>query len=71
MIFACMGVATEKDAEIDHDRNLVQLLEKCAKQDLWLSAKNLQFKSPSVTFMGQKLSHKGAEPGHQKNASSN
>ena len=62
---------TKKDADIDHDRNLVQLLEKCAEHDRRLSAKNLQFKSPSVTFMGQKLTHKGAEPGHQKNASSN
>ena len=62
---------TKEDADIDHDRNLVQLLEKCAEHDLRLSTKNFQFKSPSVTFMGQKLTHKGAEPGHQKNASSN
>ena len=51
---------TKEDADIDHDRNLVQLLEKFSEHDL--SAKNLQFKSPSVTFIGQKLTHKGAEP---------
>ena len=50
------------DTDIDHDRNLVQLLEKCAEHDLRLSVKNLQFKSTSVTFMGRKLTHKGAEP---------
>ena len=53
---------TKEDADVYHDRNLVQLMEKCAEHDLRLSAKNFQFKSPSVTFMGQKLTHKGAEP---------
>ena len=53
---------TKEDTDIDHDRNLVQLLEKWAEHDLRLSAKNFQFKSLSVTFMGRKLTHKGAEP---------
>ena len=53
---------TKEDTDIDHDRNLVQLLEKWAEHDLRLSAKNFQFKSLSVTFMGQKPTHKGAEP---------
>ena len=53
---------TKEDADIDHHRNLAQLLEKCAEHNLWLSAKKLQFKSPSVTFMGHKLTPKGVEP---------
>ena len=57
---------TKKDADIDHDRNLVQLLEKCAEHDLRLSAKNLQFKSPSVTFMGKSLPIKGRSPAIRK-----
>ena len=57
---------SKEDADIDHDRNLVQLLEKCAEHDLRYSAKKLQFKSPSVTFMGHKLTHKGVEPNPAK-----
>ena len=49
---------TKEDADIDHHRNLVQ----CAGHDLRLSAKKLQFKCPSVTFMRNKLTHKGLEP---------
>ena len=51
---------TKEDADIDHDRNLVQLLEKCAEHDLRLSVKKLLFKSPSVTFMGHKLTHRSS-----------
>ena len=49
-IFGC-GDTTE-DANEDHDRNLVRLLDKCSDYDLHLSAKKLQFKATSVTFMG-------------------
>ena len=31
---------TKKDADIDHDRNLVQLLERCAEHDLQFREKN-------------------------------
>ena len=62
MIFVYGCGNTKEDVDIDHDRILVQLLEKCAKHDQRLSAKNLLFKCPSVTFMGQKVTHKGAEP---------
>ena len=47
---------------MDHDKNLMSLFEKSSKYDLRLSAKNFQFKSPSVTFMGHKLTDKGVEP---------
>ena len=53
---------TKEEADIDHDRNLTNLLEKCSNYDLQLSAKKLQFKSPSVTFMGHKLTDNGVEP---------
>ena len=47
---------------MDHDRNLVRLLDKCSDHDLHLSAKKLQFKATSVTFMGHRLTDKGLEP---------
>ena len=31
---------TKEDADIDHDRNLVQLLERCAEHDLQFREKN-------------------------------
>ena len=57
---------TKEEADIDHDRNLMSLLEKCSTHDLRLSVKKLQFKSPSVTFMGHKPTDKGVEPDPSK-----
>ena len=59
-VFGCGN--SKEEADLDHDKNLTSLLEKCSKQDLRLSAKKLQFKSPSVTFMGHRLTDKGVEP---------
>ena len=53
---------TKEEADIDHDRNLMQLLDKCSEYDQRLSAKKLKFKSSSVTFMGHQLTDKGVEP---------
>ena len=46
-IFGCGD--TIEDANVDHGRNLVCLLDKCSDYDLHLSAKKLQFKATSVT----------------------
>ena len=59
-IFGCGD--TIEDASVDHDRNLVCILDKCSDHDLHLSAKKLQFKATSVTFMGHRLTDKGLEP---------
>ena len=53
---------SKEEADRDHDKNVASLLEKCSKQDLRLSVKTLQFKSPSVTFIDHKLTNKGVEP---------
>ena len=60
----CVFRMWQGEADLDHDKNLTNLLEKCSKQDLRVSAKKkkIQFKSLSVTFVGHKLSGKGAEP---------
>ena len=57
---------TTEEADIDHDRNLTHVLEKCNKQDLRLSAKKMQFKSSSVSFMGHRLTNKGVQPDPSK-----
>ena len=59
-VFGCVN--SKEEAHLDLDKNLTSLLEKCSKQYLRLSAKEIQFKSPSVTFMGHKLRDKGVEP---------
>ena len=59
-VFGCGN--SKEEADLDHEKNLTSLLEKCSKQNLRLSAKKLQFKSASVTFMGHKLTDKGMEP---------
>ena len=62
-IFAYLGCGdTIEDANVDHVRNLVRLLHKCSDYDLHLSAKTLQSKETSVTFIGHKLTDKGVEP---------
>ena len=63
-VFGCGD--TKEEADIDHDRNLTNLLEKCSNYDLRLSAKKPQFKSPSVTFMGHILTDNGVEPNPAK-----
>ena len=58
-IFGC-GVTTE-EANEDHDRNLIALVNKRRDEDLRLSEKKMQFKLPSVTFMGHKLTDQGVK----------
>ena len=53
---------TIEDGSVDHDRNLVRLLDKCSDYDLHLSAKKLQFRATSVTFMRHRLTDEGLEP---------
>ena len=57
---------TKEEADIDYDRNLTQLLEKCNEHNLRLSAKKMQFKTSSVSFMGHRLTNKGVQPDPSK-----
>ena len=54
---------TNEDADIDHHRNLAQLLEKCAEHDLWLSANKTSIQIPIYHIHGaQSLPIKGWSP---------
>ena len=59
-VFGCGN--SKEEADLDHDKTPTNLLEKCSKQDLRLSAKEIQFKSPFFTFVGHKLTDKRVEP---------
>ena len=63
-IFGCGD--TIEDPNVDHGRNLPCLLDKYSDYNLCLSAKKLQFKATSVTFMGHRLTDKGLEPDPSK-----
>ena len=59
-VFGCGN--SKEEADLDHDKTLTSLLEKCSKQDLRLSAKEIQLKSPFFTFVGHKLTDKRVKP---------
>ena len=43
---------SKEEADMDHDKDLTNLLEKSSKHDLRLSTKKFQFNSSFSTFMG-------------------
>ena len=59
-IFGCGD--TDEQASRDHDKNLIALLDLYNERDLRLSAKKIQFKATSVSFMGHILTDKGIAP---------
>ncbi|CAB4002062.1 Hypothetical predicted protein [Paramuricea clavata] len=63
-IFGCGD--TDEQASKDHDKNLIALLNRCSERDLRLSAKKIQFKATSVSFMGHILTDKGVAPDPSK-----
>ncbi|CAB4002182.1 Hypothetical predicted protein [Paramuricea clavata] len=54
-----------KQAEKDHDRRLIALMERCIQQNIKLNAGKLQFKLKEVKFMGNIITSEGmkADPG--------
>ena len=63
-VFGCGD--TEEKANEDHNKNLIMLLNRCRERDLRLSAKKMQFKSASGSFMGHILTDKGVAPDPSK-----
>ena len=57
---------TNEEANEDYDKNLITLLNRCRERDLRLSAKKIQFKSISVSFMGHILTNKDVAPDPSK-----
>ena len=57
---------TKEEADTDHDRNLTHLLEKYNEHDLRLPTRKNQFKSSSVSLMGQRLTSEEVKPDPSK-----
>ena len=59
-------IGTLKEAEGDHDRRLIALMERCVKKDIKLNPDKLQFKLHEVKFMGHIISDKGMKSDPEK-----
>ena len=54
------------EAERDHDRRFIALMERCHQKNIKLNEKKLQFKLKEVKFMGTIISDKGMKPDPDK-----
>lgn len=52
---------TYQEAEKDHDRRLVALMERCSKKNIKLNQSKLQFKLQQVKFMGNVITDRGMQ----------
>ena len=64
LIFGCDD--THKDAEADHDKAMLALLERARQKNLKLNKNDLKFKEKQVTYMGHILTEQGIKPDLQK-----
>ena len=54
--------ATEVEAEIDHDRNLLKLLQRCRERNIKLNSDKFKFKCKELKFIGHMLTSRGLQP---------
>lgn len=64
LVFGCGD--TLEEAQQDHDRNLIALLERCRERNLHLNAEKLQLRRPSTTFMGHEVTVDGLKADRRK-----
>ena len=57
---------TLAEAEIDHDRRLIALMERCEQKNIKLNPAKLRFKLQEVKFMGHIISNNGMKPDPDK-----
>ena len=57
---------TVEEAEKDHDRNLISLLERCRERNLHLNDDKIQLRRQSITFMGHELTTDGLKADKRK-----
>lgn len=57
---------TLQEAQADHDKNLLALLDRCREKDIRLSPDKLQLDRTRTTFMGHELTSSGVRPDRRK-----
>jgi len=58
--------ATIEKAQVDHNNNMIALLNRCRQRDLHLNPWKLQINWQSMTFMGYELTKDGLQPDQWK-----
>ena len=59
----CFGLGdTWDEAEAEHDRHLLALLERAGQRNLKLNPSKIQFKLPKISFMGHEFTEQGVLP---------
>ena len=54
--------ATEVEAEIDHDRNLLKLVQRCRERNIKLNSDKFKFNCKELNFIGHMLTSCGLQP---------
>jgi len=55
-----------EEAQLDHDKNMIALLDRCQQRDLHLNSSKLQVNRQTTTFMGHELTKDGLRPDQRK-----
>ena len=53
---------TQEQAVLNHDENLIKLLERARKVNLRLNSLKIELRKPEVKFMGHVISKEGLKP---------
>ena len=57
---------TQEQAVLNHDENLLKLLERARKVNLRLNRGRMELRKPEVKFMGHVISKEGLKPDPQQ-----
>ena len=57
---------TEQEAVVDHDKNMLSLMERCKEQNITLNRDKMQLKKSQVRFLGHLLTAKGVQADPEK-----
>jgi len=57
---------TKSEGVVDHDNNMLSLMERCKQQNITLNVDKMQLKKPEVRFLGHLLTAKGVQADPEK-----
>jgi len=65
-VFIYGGGTTEEEASQDHNRNLLQLMQRCKEKNIKLNKEEVKLRSKEVLFMGHVITSEGLKADPQK-----
>lgn len=60
------GAGTIEEASQDHDRNLLQLMQRCKDKSIKLNKEKIKLRSKEVPFMGHVITSEGLKADREK-----